>query len=73
MGSIIHQAQNPDAEEDFTPYNVASCQPLNAFLVDRKRQGGCGPRTWWQTNILRGLSFPLSTVIQIRSSPLVRR
>jgi hypothetical protein len=46
MGSIIHQKQNLDVEDNVAPDSAAHGQPLNAFLADRKRQGGCGPRIW---------------------------
>jgi hypothetical protein len=40
MGSIIHHAHNLDAEDHAPPDSDASAQLLNAFLADRKRQGG---------------------------------
>jgi hypothetical protein len=42
MGSIIHQAQNLDADVSIKSDSADSGIPVNAFLADRKRQGGRG-------------------------------
>jgi hypothetical protein len=42
MGSIIHQAQNLDADDSDTSHIAALRHPINAFLPDRKRQSGRG-------------------------------
>jgi hypothetical protein len=44
MGSIIHPAQNLDAEDNVTSDSVA--HPVNAFLADRKRICGRGLGGW---------------------------
>jgi hypothetical protein len=46
MGSIIHQSQNLDVEEHVVSGNAFSRHHINAFLADRKRQGGRGPGKW---------------------------
>jgi hypothetical protein len=46
MGSIIHQAQNLDADVSFKSDSADSGVPINAFLADRKRQGGRGIGGW---------------------------
>jgi hypothetical protein len=46
MGSIIHHAQNPDADDTVTLDNVAYGIPVNAFLANRRRQGGRGLGGW---------------------------
>jgi hypothetical protein len=46
MGSIIHPAQNMDADDIVTSYSVASGHHVNAFLADLKRQGGRGLGRW---------------------------
>jgi hypothetical protein len=46
MGSIIHQAQNLDADDSVTSDSAALGHPINAFLADRKRQGGRGLGGW---------------------------
>jgi hypothetical protein len=50
MGSIIHQAQNPDADISTKSYCVDSEIPVNAFLADRKRQGDRGIGGWTADN-----------------------
>jgi hypothetical protein len=46
MGSIIHLAQNLDADDTVTSDSAAIGIPVNAFLADRKRQGGRGLGGW---------------------------
>jgi hypothetical protein len=46
MGSIIHQAQNLDADDTVTHDSAASGIPVNAFLADRERQGCRGLGGW---------------------------
>jgi hypothetical protein len=46
MGSIIHQAQNLDADVSTKSDNADSGIAVNAFLADRKRQGGRGIGGW---------------------------
>jgi hypothetical protein len=46
MGSIIHHAQNLDADDNVTSDSAASGHLVNAFLPDRKRQGGHGLGGW---------------------------
>jgi hypothetical protein len=46
MGSIIHQAKNMDADDTVTSDSAASGHHVNAFLADRKRQGGRGLGGW---------------------------
>jgi hypothetical protein len=46
MGSIIHLAQNLDADVSVKSDIVDSGVPVNAFLKDRKRQGGRGIGGW---------------------------
>jgi hypothetical protein len=43
MGSIIHQAQNIDAEDNVALDSATLGHHLNAFLTNRNRQGGRGP------------------------------
>jgi hypothetical protein len=42
MRSIIHHAQNLDAYDTFISHTAAYGHLINAFLADRKRQGGRG-------------------------------
>jgi hypothetical protein len=42
MASIIHHAQNLDAEGSSPLASSKLALPVNAFLADHKRQGGCG-------------------------------
>jgi hypothetical protein len=46
MSSIIHQAQNLDAYVSVQPDSPDAGHPVNAFLADRKRQGGRGIGGW---------------------------
>jgi hypothetical protein len=46
MGSIIHQAHNLDADDIVKPDITATRSPINAFLADRKRQGGRALGGW---------------------------
>jgi hypothetical protein len=46
MSSIIHQAQNLDADVSTKPDSDDLGIPVNAFLADRKRQGGRGVGCW---------------------------
>jgi hypothetical protein len=46
MGSIIHQAQNLDADVSTNANTADSGIAVNAFLADRKRQGGRGFGGW---------------------------
>jgi hypothetical protein len=46
MGSIIHQAHNLDADVSIKSHSAESGIPVNAFLADRKRQGGRGIGGW---------------------------
>jgi hypothetical protein len=46
MGSIIHQAQNLDAEDNVAPNNVPAGHHVNAFLADHRRQGDRCPANW---------------------------
>jgi hypothetical protein len=46
MSSIIHQAQNLDADVSVKPDIADVGLPVNAFLADRKRQGGRGIGGW---------------------------
>jgi hypothetical protein len=42
MGSIIHRAQNLDGDFSVKSESDDPGHPVNAFLADRKRQGGRG-------------------------------
>jgi hypothetical protein len=46
MGSILHQAQNLDAYVSNKTDTADSGTAVNAFLADRKRQGGRGIGGW---------------------------
>jgi hypothetical protein len=46
MGSIIHQARNLDTDVSVKSDSADSGVPVNAFLADRKRQGGRGIGKW---------------------------
>jgi hypothetical protein len=46
MSSIIHQAQNMDADSSPKPDSADMGIPISAFLADRKRQGGRGIGDW---------------------------
>jgi hypothetical protein len=46
MGSIIHQVQNLDADVSTKADTADSGTAVNAFLADRKRQGGRGIGGW---------------------------
>jgi hypothetical protein len=46
MSSIIHQAQNLDNDVPAKPDSADGGLPVNAFLADRKRQGGRGIGGW---------------------------
>jgi hypothetical protein len=46
MGSILHQAQHLDADVSAKSDTVDSGIAVNAFLADRKRQGGRGIGGW---------------------------
>jgi hypothetical protein len=48
-----------DAEDLVPPDSAASRQPLNAFLADRKRQGGRGLGGWDANKRLDKSKFPM--------------
>jgi hypothetical protein len=50
MGSIIHHAHNLDADVSAKSDTADSWIAVNAFLADRKRQGGRGIGGWTANN-----------------------